>query len=243
MAQRTDARALGERCREAGVQEIFVHAPYLINVASDDPSLAARSTELLQQTIAEASRLGVAGVILHPGSHRGVGLAQVLERWRQSVSSALVPLAAPTKLYLENTAGGGGSMGRSPAELALLLEALGEPESVSIAIDTQHLFAAGYDLRDERLRQDLVAELRERFGPTEVMHVNDSMTECGSLHDRHANLGEGAIGEDAIARFVMGLGSDTAAALLEVPGAGTGPRPEDVARLSAALSSLRQGSS
>lgn len=235
--QRAGRRELAEESAAHSVAAIYAHAPYLINIASHDQELVDRSAMLLRATLIEASRLGLAGVVWHPGSHRGTDSESATERWAGTLRPIVAELAPPTRLYLENTAGGGGSLGRTPEELARLLDAIGAPEDVRVAIDTQHLFAAGYDLRDPSLREDLIAELQARFDQIDVVHVNDSLTDCGSLHDRHANLGEGAIGLDAIGAFLLQVAHANSAALLEVPGAGEGPREEDVRRLAALISS------
>lgn len=238
-AQPTDATALAGACAAQGLAGIYAHAPYLVNIASNDQELQERSRTLLGATVLEASRLRLAGVVWHPGSHRGTDPRGAIARWAAHARPIVASLNPPTTLYLENTAGGGGSIGRTPGELAQLVELLGAPEGVGVAIDTQHLFAAGFDLRDAAVRRDLIAELKGRFGHIDVLHVNDSLTDCGSLHDRHANIGEGAIGPAALAAFVSDLAHATTAALLEVPGAGEGPRAQDVRTLAALVSSPR----
>jgi len=236
-AQQVDRDQLAAASRAHDIVGIFAHAPYLINLAASDQGLRERSAALLGQTVGEASRLGLAGVVWHPGSHRGVGVDDAIDRWARALRPILAQLVLPTPLYLENTAGGGGSLGRTPEELAHLRVATNAPEQVRIAIDTQHLFAAGYDLRDRVVRRDLVAELKARFGTIDVIHVNDSLSGCGSLADRHANLGEGAIGLEALAAFLVEVADEGTAALLEVPGDGDGPREEDVRGLVALVSS------
>lgn len=221
--------------RANGVEHLIVHASYLINLGSDDPSLAAKSSEMLTSVVSAASAHSMSAVVLHPGSHKGNGFDAALERWHREIQPALACVSQTTKLLLENTAGGGGSMGRSVQELRTLVDLCSRPEAVGVCIDTQHLFAAGYDLRDRGASSELAAQLLSEFGNIAVVHLNDSATELGSSHDRHANLGEGAIGLEALIDFISHEVFRFADIVLEVPGSGDGPRVEDVSLLREAL--------
>ncbi|WP_298335314.1 deoxyribonuclease IV [Ferrimicrobium sp.] len=224
-----------QAARLRGVERLVVHASYLINLGSNDPQLVTKSSELLAAVMATSVEESLAGVVLHPGSHKGSGFSESLERWRQAVAPTVSIASETTQLLLENTAGGGASMGRSVAELRQLVERCERQNVVGICIDTQHLFAAGYDLRDRVLADELADELKSVFGKVAVVHLNDSASELGSAHDRHANLGEGEIGLDALIDFVHHEVFQSADLILEVPGAGDGPRMEDVVQLRDAL--------
>ncbi|KJE77883.1 deoxyribonuclease IV [Ferrimicrobium acidiphilum] len=230
VAGKTKAVALAQ-----GVQRLVVHASYLINLGSDDPVLAGKSSELLAAVMRAASADQLSAVVLHPGSHKGHGFDASLDRWFNGVEPGLGFASADTRLLLENTAGGGASMGRSVQELRALLDLCARPDAVGICIDTQHLFAAGYDLRDRGVASELAAQLLSEFGDIPVVHLNDSATELGSAHDRHANLGEGAIGLEALIDFIGHEVFRFADIILEVPGSGDGPRVEDVSLLREAL--------
>ena len=221
-----------------GIDRMVVHAPYLINLGSDDAELVRKSGELLGAIVMAAVHDGLSAVILHPGSPKRRGSAASLDQWSRAIEP-IARLATPsTQLLLENTAGGGGSMGRTLEELVTLADRCGgEPGSVGVCIDTQHLFAAGYDLRDARERDEVASQLLGSFGEVRVVHLNDSATELGSAHDRHANLDEGAIGLDALMNFVDHEVFRSADIILEVPGLGEGPRKEDVALLRNGLAS------
>jgi deoxyribonuclease-4 len=218
-----------------GVERLVVHASYLINLGSDDPLLATRSSDLLAAVMKAASADHLSAVVLHPGSHKGTGFDASLDRWFRGVEPGLGFASPGTKLLLENTAGGGASMGRSVDELRALLDRCARPDAVGICIDTQHLFAAGHDLRDRGVASELAAQLLSEFGSIPVVHLNDSATELGSAHDRHANLGEGAIGLEALVDFIDHEVFRSADIILEVPGSGDGPRLEDVSLLRGAL--------
>ncbi|WP_298209500.1 deoxyribonuclease IV [Ferrimicrobium sp.] len=224
-----------ESARQHGVERLVVHASYLINLGSSDPELVTKSSALLAAVMATSAEESLSAVVLHPGSHKGYGFTESLASWRMAVAPALSFASATTQLLLENTAGGGASMGRSIEELDQLLQLCERPGAVGVCIDTQHLFAAGYDLRDRVLADELAEELMSTFGSVSAVHLNDSATELGSAHDRHANLGEGEIGLDALMSFVHHEVFQSADLILEVPGAGNGPRVEDIALLKHAL--------
>jgi deoxyribonuclease-4 len=223
--------AVMEVAPKLGVSHLVVHAPYLINLGSDDPELIVKSAELLTAIMAAATELALSGVVLHPGSHKGRGFDASLVSWSQAIEATVAIATPTTKLLLENTAGGGGAMGRSVEELIALVDRLNRPSAVGICIDTQHLFAAGYDLRERGVRDELSAELAEAFGSVAVVHLNDSATDLGSAHDRHANLDEGEIGLDALIEFLDHDVFRSADVILEVPGDGDGPRGSDIALL------------
>ncbi|MGC9155417.1 MAG: deoxyribonuclease IV [Ferrimicrobium sp.] len=226
---------VSQAARLRGVDDLVVHASYLINLGSNDPQLVTKSSELLAAVMATSVEKSLSAVVLHPGSHKGYGFLESLESWRRAVAPTVSLASETTQLLLENTAGGGASMGRSVAELRQLVERCERPEVVGICIDTQHLFAAGYDLRDRALADELADELKSTFGKVAVVHLNDSASELGSAHDRHANLGEGEIGLDALIDFVHHEVFQSADLILEVPGSGDGPRIEDVVQLQDAL--------
>lgn len=216
------------------VEAMVVHANYLINLASSDEALFSKSRTLLLQTLTSASNLRCGSVVLHTGSHRGLGYLAVRDQVIGALDEAVSLLdahATPTKLLLENTAGAGGTVGGSLEELADLLQGVDRPDRLGVCLDTQHLFAFGYDLRDPFVREDLAAASNSLFGGVDAVHCNDSKTELGSNHDRHANLGEGAIGEEALAELLSLDAFEGTDVILEVPGDGDGPRQRDVAQL------------
>ncbi|MHB8190070.1 MAG: deoxyribonuclease IV [Ferrimicrobium sp.] len=223
-----DRVTVAEIKRATGVTRLVVHASYLINIGSPDDEIYSKSVTLLLQTMEAAGAIGVDGVVLHPGSHRGAGLDAVLGRWGSAVGEALERCNEPTEIWLENTAGAGGTIGETMAELALLREQVGARDRVGFCIDTQHLFAAGCNLSDEASRIAMVAEISNVLGGVACVHLNDSKTPCGSHRDRHENLDLGAIGGGHLGAFCSASIFDDAVVILEVPGEGDGPRETDV---------------
>lgn len=218
------------------VRATFCHATYLVNLATSDAELRAKSERCLTENLLAASAIGAAGLVLHVGSHRGEGfdgcLAQVataLVRACDTVAAELGERCCP--LLLENTAGAGGTVGRSFDELARILDATGGDDRLGVCLDTQHLFASGTAYATPEQADAVVTALDRAVGLERLscLHLNDSKVPLASNRDRHENLGAGEIGEDALALLLGHPRLDGRAALLEVPGAGEGPRAEDVA--------------
>jgi deoxyribonuclease-4 len=229
------------------VKATFCHATYLINLATSDRELAAKSRSCLEANLATASGMGSAGLVLHIGSHRGAGLEASIPRVADALVSALDVTGAqggvqtggvrsdvaPTPILLENTAGAGNTVGRSFEELAAVIDAADNDERLGVCLDTQHLWASGVSFRTVTEADALVDLISWTVGLDRLrcLHVNDSKVPFGANRDRHANIGEGDIGNDG---FVALLGQPRIQglpAILEVPGSGQGPRGEDVAHV------------
>lgn len=230
-----EAKAFRERRLELGVSHVVIHASYLINLASADPIIYEKSRTALGLTMSGAAAIGADGVVLHPGSHRGLGLDAILSNWTRGVKEACRGGEVGVPLWLENTAGAGGTMGETFEELALLRDALCESVPVGFCLDTQHLFAAGWDLRDQSTRLKCQEAALAQLGTIDCVHLNDSLTTCGSHRDRHANIDSGEIGGENLLKFLTVIQGDVPA-ILEVPGDGSGPRTRDVAALRLLLS-------
>jgi deoxyribonuclease-4 len=187
-----------------GIDPLFIHAIYLINLASDDRTLARRSRNSLVLALEAATRLRARGVVTHIGSHLGRGFETVAARVGAGILNVLDLAPEGIDLLLENSAGAGGIIGSSLEELAELLnQAKGHP-SVKIALDTAHLCAAGWDLTQPETAALLAVRVQEtvRFDRLAAIHANDSKLPPGSRRDRHASIGEGYIGIEGF-RSVM----------------------------------------
>ncbi len=255
------------RYREAqamtrSVAATFCHASYLVNLATSDELLLARSRASLVANLTAARGMGASGLVVHVGSHRGRGfddvagqVADVLRATLDSVPGGpgAVGVAADDGLsgavdgsagwsgdgtaedgcpiLLENAAGAGGSVGRTFEELADLLERADAGGALGVCLDTQHLWASGVPFGSPAEADDVVAALDATVGLAAVrcLHLNDSKTPFGGKVDRHANLGEGTIGEKALGCLIGHPAFAALPAVLEVPGAGEGPTAADVA--------------
>jgi deoxyribonuclease-4 len=217
----------------------FCHATYLINLASSDPGRFGLSTSCLAANLAVARAIGAQGLVLHAGSHLGAGFDACLAQLAGALVDALEATgdapeaAAACPILIENTAGAGGTVGRSLDELARILAAAGERPDMGICLDTQHMWAAGipYGSLDEA--DALVTEVERSVGLARLrcLHVNDSAVAFGARRDRHANVGEGTIGERALGCLLGHPDLQGVPAILEVPGEGQGARADDVAAL------------
>jgi deoxyribonuclease-4 len=190
---------------ESAVGPLVAHASYLINLCSADSGLLARSREALADELERCARLGVGGLVLHPGAHLGAGEEAGVERVAASLDAVLAALpGAPVRVLLENTAGQGSCLGHRLEHLEAIRARVAEPERVGVCLDTCHAFAAGYALHEPAGYEEMWAEFAERIGFAALgcMHLNDSLRPFGSRRDRHAHIGEGEIGLGAFARLL-----------------------------------------
>ncbi|MCI0546747.1 MAG: deoxyribonuclease IV [Candidatus Rokubacteria bacterium] len=192
-----DVSAFRAAWRRSRIRSVFAHASYLINLATPGAAQWAQAVTAFTDELERAEALGLACVVIHPGSHAGEGTEAGLAR----VTAALDEVTRRTAGYrvriaLENTAGAGHTLGRTFRELAALLDRAARPARVGICIDTCHLFASGYDLRRDTGWDDALAECLECVGRRRVLafHVNDSRAPLGSGLDRHEHIGRGALG-------------------------------------------------
>jgi len=221
------------RMAATGLGAFFLHAVYLINLATASPDLLARSEVSLQHYLELANRLGARGVIFHPGSHKGRGFDQVLEQMGGAMRRALEAAPGPSLLLIENSAGAGDNIGSSFAQIRRLMEAV-DSERVGLCLDTAHAFTAGYDLGSPEGLAAMTGELEREIGSARLgaVHANDSKAPLGSNRDRHENIGDGFIGAEAFRRLLAEPRLTGAPWLLEVPGLeGKGPDRVNVERL------------
>ena len=183
-----------------------------------DDEIHRKSIDTLGFTLDAAEAIGADAVIFHVGSHLGAGFDAGLERNPEALEQVSPP-APETWLCMENSAGAGGTIGRSVGELQALFDRLDGHPRLGICLDTCHLFASGYDVTDRVVVDELVAELDAGMGLDRLraLHVNDSATPLGSNRDRHANILEGEIGE-GLGVFLAHPAFQDLDAYLEVPG-------------------------
>ena len=207
---------------DAEVDALLIHAVYLLNCASEDKEILEKSHVSLTSSLRAGAALGAHAVVLHPGSalKDGGAVDAAIDRAGAVIAQALAE-SESCPLHLEDTAGAGGTLGRSFEELARLIEVAGGDERLGVCLDSCHLLASGYDIRTAgRLAEVVEAFDRivglERLGS---LHVNDSMTPLGSNRDRHANLGDGEVGREGCAAFLSEPRFEGMPCVLEGPGA------------------------
>jgi deoxyribonuclease IV len=204
------------------VRAVVCHAPYLINLGATDPVVYERSCGCLAQNLRAAQTMGARGLIVHLGSHLGAGLGARLPAIASGIRRALD--AADCPLLLENTAGAGGTIGRSFEELARVIEVSGGDPRLGICLDTQHAWAAGMSFGTALEADTLVDEIDRTVGLDRLacLHVNDSKVARGAGVDRHENVGRGMIGKEAFRSLLGHPGLQGLPAVLEVPGTDNG---------------------
>jgi len=183
--------------RATGIRLAFAHATYLINLASPAEADWRRSVEAFHDELERAEALGLPFVVIHPGSHKGSGIAAGIGR----IAAALDQLCERTggyrvKVCLENTAGAGNTVGARFEELRAILDRARFPERLGVCLDTCHLFAAGYDIRTRAGYAATMEECKRTIGMGTVLafHLNDAKQGLGSGLDRHEHIGKGRIG-------------------------------------------------
>jgi deoxyribonuclease-4 len=186
-----------ERRAEVGLTGVLCHALYLCNFAAPDDDVYEKSIAALRNTMQVARAIGADGVVFHVGSHLGSGFEAGLERVVPAMEQVLELSSDETWLLMENSAGTGGTIGRSIEELATLHERLGRHPRLGVCLDSCHLYASGVDVTDPATLDAMLDELDSSIGLDRLraLHVNDSEAPLGSNRDRHANILEGLLDE------------------------------------------------
>ena len=183
-----------EACATHHIEAVYVHAPYILNLASEKASLRANSIRILREELEQGSRLGIKGVMFHPGSAKELPRETAQQFVIESLDKILDGYEGTCRLLIENAAGSGSVMADRFEEVALFLQQAKHRSRLGVCIDTQHSFASGYDLQqhpDEVLQElDRVISIDH----IDLFHLNDSKTALGSRKDRHEHLGKGEIG-------------------------------------------------
>jgi deoxyribonuclease-4 len=227
-----DLEAFRSKREEAGLP-VLVHALYLVNLAAPDDAIYSKSVDTMRATVDAACAIEADAVVFHLGSHLGAGFETGLERVVPAVKQVLERCNERTWLLIENSAGAGGTIGRSIDELAAIFAALGRHERLGVCLDSCHLFVSGVDVTDPTVMNALLEDLDERIGLDRLraLHANDAKAPLGSNRDRHDNIGAGLIGE-GLGVFLAHPKLQGLPVVLEVPGAdGKGPNADEIRKL------------
>jgi deoxyribonuclease-4 len=184
---------------------LVIHDNYLINLASADPEIRAKSVEAFRRELQRALALGADYLVAHPGSSKGSTVPQAIATCIESLKEAARGIAFDGLMVLiENTAGQGSAIGRNFEEVAEMVSGAGRELPVGACIDTAHSFAAGYSIHTQRGLSETIKELERAVGirKVRVIHANDSKAAFDSHVDRHEHIGKGQIGAEAFARIV-----------------------------------------
>jgi len=221
------------RRAEAGIGGVVCHALYLCNLATPDDEVYEKSIATIRATLDAGTAIGADAVVFHVGSHLGAGFAAGRARVVAALERILERCEGDTWLLMENSAGAGGTIGRSLDELADLLDALDRHPRLGLCLDSCHLYASGLDVTDPAVVDGLVRELEGTVGLERLraLHVNDSAAPLGSNRDRHASVLAGELGE-GLGAFLAHPRFQHLAAYLETPGPDKhGPDAAELRRL------------
>ena len=226
-----DFAAFREAMDASPIDAVLIHAVYLLNCASDDPDIRAKSLASLTHSLRVGQAIGAAGVVLHPGSAKTGDVGEAIARAGETIAQALAD-SEGCELHLENTAGAGGTLGRSFEELARLLEAAGGDERARACAWTPAICSPrAMTSARPRGMSSVLRECTRELGRGRVrsLHLNDSQTPLGSNRDRHANIGAGELGEEGCVAFLSAPGLQRLPCVLETPGENReGPSREEV---------------
>ncbi len=219
------ASTFREKAANAGIGPTFFHGIYLVSLGAPTEENLAKSVQALTDYMQAAGELGSSGVIFHAGSHRGAGYQGVFDQAVGAMDRVLTASPEGVRLTMENSAGMGDHICSKFEEIGRLMKALASP-NVKVCLDTQHLFAAGYDVTSKEGLDRVMEEFDREIGLSNLVavHANDSKTPFASGVDRHENIGHGHMGLDTFRVIMAHPAFRDVPFLLEVPGEdGKGP--------------------
>lgn len=202
--------------KEEGIDysKVVVHAPYIVNLANDgDPEKYQFSVNFLQEEIERCKLLGITKLVLHPGSHVGLGMDRAIS----NIANAINMISNDSVvILLETMAGKGTEVGSKLEEIKQIIDLVDNKELIGVCLDTCHLSDAGYDLSDFNKFLDLFDNVIgiDKIG---CVHVNDSKNETGAHKDRHENFGYGHIGFDLLMNVIYNERLENIPKILETP--------------------------
>ena len=228
-----------KKSEESGIGPCYIHGSYLVNIGGSEDQLQ-KSIDCLVSNMSAAGEIGAEGVIFHGGSHKGKGFDAVLNQAANCLTQVLEKSPDNVWLCLENSAGMGSHIGSSFREIGRILRVVDHP-NLKVCLDTEHCFAAGYNLAVPEELDKVIAEFDSEIGLDKLVavHANDAKVELGSGVDRHENIGEGYIGISGFESILGNTAFKNVPFFLEVPGFdGNGPDKENLDRLKTIRSSI-----
>lgn len=198
------------------IKDVVIHAPYIINLANDkDQSKFDFAVNFLKQEVSRARELGIEKIVLHPGSHVGIGVEKGLDNIARGLNLVLDEKEGPI-ICLETMAGKGTELGKTFEELRTIIDKVDNKERLMVCLDTCHLNDAGYDVTKF---DNLLEEFDKIIGVDKIgcIHINDSKNEIGTHKDRHENIGIGTIGFDNLISIIYNEKLKNVSKILETP--------------------------
>lgn len=192
-----EVKSFREKLRRTSIGPVFVHMPYILNLATPDDDVYWKSVNSLAEELERCTALGVPFLITHIGSHLGAGAEFGLKRVVEAIDNAINRNDGSAVVLLENSSGAGTGLGSRFEEIGSILNGVAEEDRVAICLDVCHAFASGYELRNSRgLAESMEAlDVAVGFDKLKLVHLNDSVGALGSRIDHHEHIGLGAIGE------------------------------------------------
>ncbi len=199
-----DAAEFRRRKERAGIFPVLIHIPYLINLASPDVGLRKKSISAYIDDLKRADMLGAEYFVTHLGSHVGTGEDAGIERFIESLNKIMKAAKCKCTILLENTAGSGSNLGYKFEHIKKIISGIDDKDHIGVCLDTEHAFAAGYDIASKKGLGDTLKKFDALIGleRLKAVHFNDSMVELGSRKDRHQHIGDGKIGKTGMKRIV-----------------------------------------
>ncbi|MFH0771953.1 MAG: deoxyribonuclease IV [Candidatus Omnitrophota bacterium] len=210
-----------KRRTEKKISPVVVHIPYLINLCSGDDALWKKSVNAYVEDLKRADMLGADYFVTHLGSPKEKGRNYGIERFSKGMIEAVTKAKPKLTILLENTAGGGDSIGSKFEDIAEIMDKVRDKTKVELGIclDTAHIFEAGFDVSDKDGLEAALKEIDSLVGAEKikVIHFNDSLSELGSHNDRHWHIGKGKIGVEGMKRIINHSKLKDCAFILETP--------------------------
>ena len=202
-------------------EHVVVHSAYVLNTASNDEEKWTRARDGLTKELERSTALGVGQICFHPGAATGGDRASAAKRVAKAITHALETVQSETRVLIENTAGAGLTMGRTPEEIGMMLADVPDSlrERTGFGLDTCHLFSAGHDITASKAAfTKILDEFEEAAGaPPSFFHLNDSEGALGSNKDRHVLIGDGKIGKEPFAWLLADKRAKKVPLILETP--------------------------
>ncbi len=197
------------------LDKVIVHAPYIINLANPDPEKHDFAVNFLKQEVSRCEELGIKNMVLHPGSHVGIGIDKGIELIADGLNKVLENDSSVC-ILLETMAGKGSEVGSNFTEIKRIIDKVENKKLIGVCMDTCHIHDAGYDLNDF---DNILDEFDKIVGLDYVkcLHINDSKNICGARKDRHENIGKGYIGLDNLIKVIYNKRLDNIPKILETP--------------------------
>ncbi len=208
----------------SAISPLFVHMPYLPNLASRDRDLYGKSLDALQTDLRRSFCLGAPYLIIHVGHRTSLSEDEAIDRIAEGINEAFQKVKNPVILLLENTAGQGTEVGHTFSQLRKIIHGVDEKGRIGVCLDTAHTFAAGYNLSSPKGLEKTLTEFHEEIGLGRLylVHLNDTRSPLGGHIDRHWHIGEGNIGLEGFRNIV------NHPLLVRLPGIMETPRKDDV---------------